>query len=266
MRRGEGLLDVARGQQPAMIREATMLRSQRLPWILALMIAAPLAGCATPRPDTDGTPGDARNLLLNVEHRDRLACQDKRRPDCIDWFVLNLLGEGEIQLEVTAVDGEGHTLDYAVTVANHRTDPLRHASNEGSREVLMSWSGDPGPYFVAVSSDAAQPPLRYDIVARYQRARPPEESPPRFETTSWMVLEVEAEGGQPRFVIIDGGRRNGLRKGLRGRLIEHGRFVAEIEIVDVFDEGSRARIATELADQITPQTAAEIDVPVGGSP
>jgi hypothetical protein len=249
-----------------MIREATMLRSQSPPWILALVMVAPLAGCATPRTDTDGNPGDARTLELNVGHRDRLACQDERQPDCIDWYVLDLPGDGEIQLEVRADEGEGPPPDYAVTVANHRTDPLRHASNEGSREVLVSWSGEPGPYFVAVSSDATQPPLQYDIVARYQRPRPPEESRPRFETTSWMVLEVESEGGQPRFVIIDGGGRSGLRKGFRGRLLERGRFVAEIEIVDVFEEGSRARIATELADQITPQTAAEIDVPVGGSP
>ena len=243
-----------------------MLRSQRPPWILALLMVAPLAGCATPRRDTDGNPGDARKLELNVEHRDRLACQDKREPDCIDWYVLDLPGDGEIQLEVTAVEGGAPASDFAVTVANHRTDPLRHASNEGGREVLVSWSGDPGPYFVAVSSGAAQPPLRYDIVARYQQARPPEELPPSFETTSWMVLEVESEGGQPRFVIIDGGGSSGLRKGFRGRLIERGRFVAEIEIVDVFEEGSRARIATELAGQITPQTTAEIDVPAGRSP
>ena len=78
-----------------------------------------------------------------------------------------------------------------------------------------------------------------------------------------MVLEVEAASGRPRFVIIDGGIKNGLQRGFRGRLVERGRSIAEIEIVEVYDEGSRARIATELADRITPQTAAEIDVPVG---
>ena len=99
-----------------------------------------------------------------------------------------------------------------------------------------------------------------------QDAQPPglpvEDSQPRFETTYWMVLEVEAASGQPRFVVIDGGIKNGLQRGFRGRLIERGRSIAEIEIVEVYDEGSRARIATELADRITPQTAAEIDVPV----
>ena len=88
------------------------------------------------------------------------------------------------------------------------------------------------------------------------------DSRPRFETSYWMVLEVETASGQPRFVIIDGGRKNGLQRGFRGRLIEGGRSIAEIEIVEVYDDGSRARIATELADRITPRTAAEIDVPV----
>ena len=97
-----------------------------------------------------------------------------------------------------------------------------------------------------------------------ERPTPPlEESKSRFEITSWMVLEVETEGGQPRFVIIDGGNKNGLQRGFRGRLIERGRSIAEIEIVEVYDEGSRARIATELVDRITPQTAAEVAVPVG---
>ena len=104
------------------------------------------------------------------------------------------------------------------------------------------------------------PALQLDME---QPAPPLEELKPRFETTSWMVLEVETESGQPRFVIIDGGRKNGLQRGFRGRLIGRGRSIAEIEIVDVYDEGSRARISTGLVDRITPQTAAEVDIPVG---
>ena len=102
-------------------------------------------------------------------------------------------------------------------------------------------------------------PVQLDV----QEPRPPlEELQPEFEITSWMVLEVETASGEPGFVVIDGGSKNGLQRGFRGRLIDRGRSIAEIEIVDVYDEGSRARIATELVDRITPQTAAEIDVPV----
>jgi hypothetical protein len=248
-----------------------MRRSHRQPWVFALVIAAPLAGCATPPPDSDGNPDDAQTLQLDLERRDRLACQDPTRPDCVDWFVLDLPGEGEIQLEVTATHPEGLAPDYEVTIANHRADPLQHLSNQGRPEVQMAWSGDPGAYFVAISSGPSKTVLQYRIVARYQPPAARDDSRPKFETKfetefetiSSMVLEVEAERGRPRFVIIDGGRRNGHREGFRGRLIERGRFIAEIEIVDVFDEGSRARIATELVGAITPQTMAEIDVPAG---
>jgi hypothetical protein len=206
---------------------------------------------------------------LNVEHSDRLACQNERQPDCIDWFALDLPEAGEVRLEVTAANPEGLAPDYTVTLADERTDPLQQASNQGRREVRMTWSGDPGAYLVAVSSGPTQADLQYDIVAWYQPAREAaarEDSGPRFQTSSWMVLEVESEMGRQRFVIIDGGRKNGLHRGFRGRLIERGRAIAEIEIVDVFEEGSRARIATELVDRITPQTAAEIDVPAGAAP
>jgi len=183
----------------------------------------------------------------------------------MDWYVVRLPGKGEIRLEVTATSSEGLTPDYVVSIANDRADPLQRASNQGRREVQMTWSGASGAYFVGVGSGALKSRLHYDIAVRYQA--PSREDPaPKVETTSWMVLEVESEGGQPRFVVIDGGNKNGLQKGFRGRLIERDRSIAEIEIVDVFDEGSRARIATELEDQITSKTAAEIDVPVGGAP
>lgn len=241
-----------------------MRRTQRPSRVVAVLAAALMAGCATLFSDSDGSPGDARALRLNAEHGDGLACQSQRRPDCIDWFALELPEAGEIRLEVTASGPEDPDLDYTVIFADGRGEPLRRVSNQGRREVRMTWSGGPGAYLAAVSSDPMQTELQYDIVAWFQPAG--EASRPRFETSSWMVLEVESEMGRPRFVVIDGGRKNGLHKGFRGRLIESGRPIAEIEIVDVFEEGSRARIATELADRITPQTAAEIDVPAGGAP
>jgi hypothetical protein len=243
-----------------------MRRSHLQFWILALAVAAPLAVCcAKPLPDPDGNPGGARNLPLNVKHSDQLACQDRRAPDCTDWYVVRLPSEGEIRLEVTATSSEGLTPDYVVTIADDRADPLQSASNRGRREVQMTWSGASGAYFVGVGSGAQQSGLHYDIAVRYQPPHP-EDPEEEVKTTSWMVLEVESEGGQPRYVVIDGGSKSGLQEGFPGRLIEGDRSIAEIEIVEVFDEGSRARITTELEDQITSKTAAEIDVPVGGAP
>jgi hypothetical protein len=241
------------------------------PWLLPAVAVALLVGCAKPLPDADGTPGGARSLELNVSHSDRLDCKARKQPDCLDWFVVRVPAEGEVDFEVAGNNPRGLTPDFAVVIANHRGEPLERASNEGGSEVRITWSGTPGAYFVAVSSGASKTILQYDIVARYElppSPPPPRPDPPRrrFETTSWMVLEIEVEQGQPSFVLIHGGARNGLREGLRGRLIERGKRIAEIEIVEVFEEGSRARIATPLAGQITPQTTAEIDVPVKGAP
>jgi hypothetical protein len=248
-----------------------MLRSHRLPWALALVIAAFLVGCATPARDSDGSPGDAQTLQPGLERRDRLDCQEPTPPDCVDWFALEIPREGEIRLEVAATHPEGLAPDYEVTLANHRGDPLRRLSNQGRTEVQMEWSVDPGTYFVAIGSGPSKTVVQYRLLARYQPLAARDDSQPkreqrretRFETVSSMVLEVETGSGRPRFVVIDGGRRSGHRTGFRGRLVEGGRSVAEIEIVDVFEEGSRARIATELAGAITPQTMAEIDIPVG---
>jgi len=248
-----------------------MLRSHRKPWALALVIAAFLLGCATPPRDPDGSPGGAQTLQPGLERRDRLDCQDPTRPDCVDWFVLEIPGKGEIRLEVAATHPDGLAPDYQVTLANHRGDPLRRLSNRGRAKVQMDWSGDPGAYFVAIGSGPSETVVQYRLLARYQPLAVRDDSQPkrerrretRFETVSSMVLEVETGRGRPRCVIIDGGRRSGHRVGFRGRLVERGRFVAELEIVDVFDEGSRARIETELVGAITPQTMAEIDVPAG---
>jgi hypothetical protein len=248
-----------------------MLRNHRQPWVFLLVIAACLIGCSTPPRDFDGGPGNAQTLQPGLERRDRLDCQDPTRPDCVDWFVLEIPAKGEIRLEVTATHPEGFAPDYQVTLANHRAEPLRRLSNQRRPEVQMAWSGDPGTYFVAIGSGPSQTVVQYRLLARYQplaaregsRAKREQRREMRFETVSSMVLEVETGSGRPRFVIIDGGRRSGHRAGFRGRLVEGGRFVAEIEIIDVFEDGSRARIETELAGAITPQTTAEIDVPAG---
>lgn len=248
-----------------------MFRGRHQPWIAPAAIALLLAGCAKPLPDPDGTPDSARSLELNVPQSDRLDCKDRKQPDCLDWFVVRVPANAEIDFKVVGNNPRGLTPDFAVIIADHRGEPLQRASNEGSAEVRISWSGAPGAYFVAVSSGASHRVLQYDIVARYEPPPPPpppRPEPPRrrFETTSWMVLEIEAEAGQPRFVLIHGGSRNGLRAGFRGRLIERGNKIAEIEVVEVYEEGSRARIATPLVGEITPRTTAEIDVPVSGAP
>ena len=95
-----------------------MRRIQRPSRVVALLAAALMAGCATLLSDSDGSPGDARALDLNAGHADRLACQSQRRPDCIDWFALELPEAGEIRLEVTASGPEDPDLDYTESITD----------------------------------------------------------------------------------------------------------------------------------------------------
>ena len=53
---------------------------------------------------------------------------------------------------------------------------------------------------------------------------------------------------------------------MRGRLVDHGRPIATIEIVEVYRGGSRARIDGDLSSSIGPSTAVEIDLPTAGGP
>jgi hypothetical protein len=79
------------------------------------------------------------------------------------------------------------------------------------------------------------------------------------------VLEVEKKGGAAATnVLIDGGRRDALRAGLRGRLVDGQRTLGRVVVVEVFEEGSRARVEGPLSGDITPETVAEIEVPAGG--
>ena len=60
-------------------------------------------------------------------------------------------------------------------------------------------------------------------------------------------------------MLIDGGQKDGLRAGLRGRLRDGKRTLGSLVVVDVFEEGARARIEGPLSGEITPDTVAEIE-------
>jgi hypothetical protein len=73
-------------------------------------------------------------------------------------------------------------------------------------------------------------------------------------------VEARADGGEA--VLIDQGSRAGVERGQRGRLLVGGRKVAEIEILDVYPDGSRALVRGSLGSALTPDTVAEVDVPL----
>lgn len=72
------------------------------------------------------------------------------------------------------------------------------------------------------------------------------------------VIEVERDGGEPTAVLLQLTLSDGIEKGLTGRLVDAGEVIGQLEIVDVYSEGSRARIVGGLSAPITADTKAEI--------
>ena len=134
----------------------------------------------------------------------------------------------------------------------------------------LHWSSDPGTYLVGIGAPEKSRPFRYEVLASFEPEPPrlvaPPPPRPRFESISAEVIEIEGRPGDPHAVLIDRGRSDGMRPGLRGRLLENGEEIATVEIVDAYADGSRARIEGSLQAPITAHTRVEIDVPVSGDP
>ena len=72
------------------------------------------------------------------------------------------------------------------------------------------------------------------------------------------VLDVENEGGAPRFVLLEVGAPDALEPGMSGRLWNGDRVIGRFEIDEVYRHGSRAKIDGDLDGEITLDTVAEI--------
>jgi hypothetical protein len=218
-------------------------------------------GCGKPPPpDPDANPAGAGLLVLDEWHRDRIDCR-KSSLDCTDWYKLRFRSEGRMQIDVARVTDqveEDHPVPpFSLVFAESSGKPIRSAEAQGETRLRLRQKVMPGVYMVSVSTPADKAGVMdYELRVGFAAKPPPPVA--RFRQVSAVVLEVE--GGNA--VLIDKGRRQGLAKGQQGRLVDSGEKIAEIEIVDVYPDGSRARIRGELTGKITPSTVAEVDVPL----
>ncbi len=96
-----------------------------------------------------------------------------------------------------------------------------------------------------------------------RKPEPEPATPARFEPPSPTyiesdLLEIERTGGKPVAVLLEAGASEGLRRGMVGELVDRGQVIGRLEIIAVYDEGSRARIVGDLSMPITFDTAARI--------
>lgn len=245
--------------------------------ILLLASAGLVAGCAH---DTFSTREEAQPLTPGQWHRDFLHCAKK---ECLDWYMVNVDHRVELRVDVYSAAVPGQP-DYVLRLEDSNKQQLAKVDPTGQSPREIHMMVDPGLYLLeveAAGSDGAR--IEYEILAELRELRPeppprvvhrtsrppptpavePPPPPPRPEPV-WVdseVLEVERDGGEPRFVLIDAGRSAGMRPGLSGRLMQTGEQIGEIEVTEVYDAGSRARIVGPLAAAITVQTKAQIAVP-----
>ncbi|MGH0034582.1 MAG: hypothetical protein ACQGVK_06105 [Myxococcota bacterium] len=248
----------------------------RIGWTAALglaWVAALAAGCAS---DTFGTREEARPLVPGKWHRDFLHCE---KHECKDWYMVNVDRKVELRIDVYSAAVPGLP-DYILRLENSNRRQIAKVDATGQSPRQLRKQVDAGLYLLLIeSADPKGIRLEYEVLAELRdppkprrRAaprtpRPREERPvapmPRVQT-AWVdaeVLEVERDAGEPAYVLIDAGKPKGVRAGHTGQLVQGGQTIAEIEVTEVYDAGSRARIVGPLQAAITIETKAKIAVP-----
>jgi hypothetical protein len=250
-------------------------RRRRGPVVRALAgLAAFAAACASqapsPPPDTDGTQATSRAISYASPRLDRLDCRKDGSGDCTDWFNFQPTAPGILRLVVSPAAppaGEAAAVPFELTVADPEGGVIGRAVAGAEPAAVSLDVRDPQIFYASVTVPPGTRAQDYQLAfeSQLRAAPPPLPPPPTGKTQRWTVLEVEKKGGTAETrVLIDGGRRDALKSGLRGRLVDGQRTLGRIVVVEVFEEGSRARVEGPLAGDITPETVAEIEVPADG--
>jgi hypothetical protein len=248
--------------------------------LIAVPALAVSCSMCQPPPDPDGVKTGSQPLQLGEWKRDSLDCEDG---DCADWYHFETQKEGTLQVDLARAaaheaddeDEEGVPA-FSLVLSDAEGGVLEEVQSDGRPRVAIINPNQKGRYLaaqrfaVAVATPAeGEGELDYEVrvvftprPAPKPRAAPPKPAAPRFRTVKGALLEVEgrADGGEA--VLIDQGSRAGIERGQRGRLLVGGRKVAEIEIVDVYPDGSRALVRGSAGSALTPDTVAEVDIPL----
>jgi hypothetical protein len=229
--------------------------------IAALLLAALFAGnCSNCARDLDGTPQGANALPLDSDRVDNLNCGH----DCTDWYRTTVSGSGTLEVRVTSRPATGTPPRFYLELYRSDMRGLDSRMGEPAGSARVRGQVGPGSYLSRVRVESGA--MNYEIRASMLRPPRPEKrvEPPRpvYRTISARIIEIEGRSERDQRVLIDQGETAGLRRGQKGRLVDKGRTLAELEIVEVFAEGSRARVIGRMKGVVSGETRAEIQVPV----
>jgi hypothetical protein len=237
--------------------------------IAALACAALVACAGAPPVDPDGKPETAQTIEV-APRADALECGADAKPDCADWFRFRVAAAGALRVSATpaaAAPAAGApapappALELAIAEASGKDVGRAKAGPGAPAAAIPLTVAAPTDYVavVTVPPGAGAVGYRLSFDAPAQEPAPAAAPAPAVRVSRWTILEVEADGA----LLIDGGRQDGLRAGQRGRLVDGRRTVGSLVVVDVFEEGARARIEGPLSGEITADTVAEIEGAAG---
>ncbi len=249
-----------------------MRSEQKLIVGVALILVTGGATCPKAVPDIDGARGQAIERALGQTHVNTLQCH---AGDCQDWHRIRLPEPGVLFLNSRIVRSRDSHSHYALLLEDGFGDPLQNLRNVGTSGQKLVRALDAGVYLIGVEAPPGSAELVYEIRTRFEPDRlvsppqgdfapevlPDEPPQPSFERVDAEVLEVEGRMAAPTGVLLDLGRNRGIVSGLLGELLEGDAMVGEIEVIDIYDEGSRARVFLPLTRPITPAVRAVLLLP-----
>jgi hypothetical protein len=232
--------------------------------VFSLLIA--LGGCAiTPPPH--GYPEGALALTPAQPYHDTVNC---RRKDCERWYRMRADRKGTFVVDVAGYEAGKALPQYSVLLTDHTGDNvLARESNLEQSRVRFDRDVGADTYLVGIVAPPKAGGFRFRVTLDFAAAppsAPSEPPPPKYELHTSSVLESVGYGQDAVAVLIESGRKHGMRVGFRGRLIDGGTEIGRVVIEQVYPDGSRAKIDGALIAPVTHETVVEIDVPVGLAP
>jgi hypothetical protein len=239
-------------------------RPQPLAFATLLLLGGALGACASAPEhpeDLDAEPTGAVSMTVGTAVGGSLECADELGPDCRDWYRFQPRQPGQLRVTARSIapaaEGEEPT-EEPRPVQLQLTDSEGTVIGEAEGpEAIVRWRvKEPGALLALVRMVPGEGRIQYELTTTVEEAR-------RTRSLRRPVLEVETgRNGGGAHVLIDGGRDQSLRVGMRGKLVQDGRSIGRIRIVEVFPQGSRAAVEGELTSPVTPETVAEIALPL----
>lgn len=242
--------------------------------VLLLALALGAEGCANRREAKAREAAPELRVGEGIE--DTLHCD---RNHCSNWY--KLVVRKPMKVAITADAPADPALpDFGMALLNRDLLMLEEDRVPQRRPRKIAYKLQPGLYHLHVwglgkdddrlsyklkakrevsraSRKPRRPATRKPRTASQPKPSAPPPPPPVFIAES-EVLEVERSGGEPVAVLLEAGTSQGMEPGLVGELVDGGRVIGKLEVVDVYAEGSRARIVGGLAAPITLDTSARI--------